>query len=57
MFSDASENETTESPPAVGRHYDQVGAQSFRCLQNFDARLAHHHFDFVLGFAVDVMAC
>ena len=46
MFSHASENEMTESLPAVGRHYDQVGAMSFRCLKNLDRRIAHQDFDF-----------
>ena len=57
MFSYASENEMTESLPAVGRHYDQVGAMSFCCLKNLDTRIAHHDFDLVAGFAVDFLAC
>ena len=56
MFGHASEDETTESLPAVGRHYDQVGAQSFRCLKNFDARIARHDFDFAGGFVIDFLA-
>ena len=56
MFRHASEDETTESLPAVGRHYDQLGAQSFRGLKNLDARSAHHDFDFVAGFAIDFLA-
>ena len=57
MFSHASENETTESFPAAGRHYDQAGTQSFRRLKNFDGRIAHQDLDFVTGFAIDFAAC
>ena len=57
MFSDASENEMTESLTAVRRHYDQVGAMSFRCLKNLNTRIAHRDFDFVAGFAIDYLAC
>ena len=57
MFSHASKNEMTESLPAVRRHYDQVGAQSFRGLKNLDRRIAHQDFDFVAGFAIDYLAC
>jgi len=56
MFSDTSKNEMTEPLPAVGRHYDQVGPPSFRCLKNLDGRIAHHDFDLVVGFAVDFLA-
>ncbi len=57
MFSHASKNEMTESLPAVSRHYDQVGAPSFRGLKNLDRRIAHHDVDLVAGFAVDSLAC
>jgi hypothetical protein len=49
MFSHASKNEMTESLPAVRRHYDQVGAQPFRGLKNFDRRIAHQDFDLPLA--------
>jgi len=55
MFSHSSQNETAESLAAVGGGYDQVGSQSFRCLKNLDARIAHHDFDFVAGFATDFL--
>ncbi len=55
MFSHASENETSKSLPAVARHYNQIGAQSFRCLKNLDARIARHDFDLVAG--IDFLAC
>jgi len=57
MFSYASENEMTESLPAVGRHYDQVGAMSFCCLKNLDTRIAHQDFDFVIGLGMDFPSC
>lgn len=56
MLSHASENETPESLATVGRHYDQVGTLSFRCLKDLDARIAHHDFDLVAGFALNFLA-
>jgi hypothetical protein len=52
----ASEDETTESLAAVGRHNDQVGSPSFRRLKNLDARIANHDFDLVASFAIDFLA-
>jgi len=45
-----------ESLPAMGRHYDQVRAPSFRCLKDLDARIAHHGVNFVAGFAINSLA-
>jgi len=57
MFSDASENKTTESLTAVSRHYDQITAQSFRRLNNFDTRIAQHNCDFAGNLAVNFPPC
>ena len=40
----------------MGRQYDQVGTLSFRCLKDLDARIAHHDFDLVAGFALNFLA-
>ena len=47
----------TESLPAVGRHYDQVGAMSFVLAEESRHSDRPSEFDFVIGLGVDFPSC